>query len=38
MGEADGIPAYRFRTNEIGSRILSRMTGLEVEDAQSGFG
>jgi glycosyltransferase involved in cell wall biosynthesis len=37
MGEADGIPAYRYRTNEIGSRILSRMTGLEVEDAQSGF-
>ena len=37
MGELDSIPAYRYRTNEIGSRILSRMTGLEVEDAQSGF-
>jgi glycosyltransferase involved in cell wall biosynthesis len=37
MGDVDGIPAYRYRTNEIGSRILSRMTGLEVEDAQSGF-
>jgi glycosyltransferase involved in cell wall biosynthesis len=37
MAEAETIPAYRFRTNEIGSRILSRMTGLEVEDAQSGF-
>lgn len=37
MSDPDAIPAYRFRTNEIGSRILSRMTGLEVEDAQSGY-
>ncbi len=37
MAEPGAIPAYRYRTNEIGSRILSRMTGLEVEDAQSGF-
>lgn len=37
MGEGEAIPAYRLRTNEIGSKILSRMTGLEVEDAQSGF-
>src|SRR6185295_19803765 len=37
MGDPDAIPAYRYRTNEIGSRILTRMTGLEVEDAQSGF-
>lgn len=37
MGDPDAIPAYRFRTNEIGSLILSRMTGLEVEDAQSGY-
>jgi len=37
MAETDAIPAYRFRTNEIGSRILTRMTGLEIEDAQSGF-
>lgn len=37
MSEADAIPAYRHRTNEIGSRILSRMTGLEIEDAQSGY-
>ena len=37
MGDPDAIPAYRFRTNEIGSRILERMTGLEIEDAQSGF-
>jgi len=37
MAEPDAIPAYRYRTNEIGSRILTRMTGLEVEDAQSGY-
>ncbi len=37
MGDPHAIPAYRFRTNEIGSRILTRMTGLEVEDAQSGY-
>jgi glycosyltransferase involved in cell wall biosynthesis len=37
MEEAESIPAYRHRTNEIGSRILSRMTGLEIEDAQSGY-
>jgi glycosyltransferase involved in cell wall biosynthesis len=37
MANPDAIPAYRYRTNEIGSRILSRMTGLEVEDAQSGY-
>ena len=37
MADLDAIPAYRYRTNEIGSRILSRMTGLEIEDAQSGY-
>jgi len=37
MEDPNAIPAYRYRTNEIGSRILSRMTGLEVEDAQSGY-
>lgn len=37
MADPDAIPVYRFRTNEIGSRILSRMTGLEIEDAQSGY-
>ena len=37
MAEPDAIPGYRYRTNEIGSRILTRMTGLEVEDAQSGY-
>lgn len=37
MAQAESIPGYRYRTNEIGSRILSRMTGLEIEDAQSGY-
>jgi glycosyltransferase involved in cell wall biosynthesis len=37
MAQADEIPAVRFRTNEIGSRILTRMTGLDVEDGQSGY-
>jgi glycosyltransferase involved in cell wall biosynthesis len=37
MRDAEEIPLVRFRTNEIGSRILSRMTGLEIEDGQSGF-
>lgn len=37
MADPEAIPRYRFRTNEIGSQVLSRMTGLEVEDAQSGY-
>jgi len=37
MSDPDAIPRYRYRTNEIGSQVLSRMTGLEVEDAQSGY-
>lgn len=37
MADRDAIPAVRYRTNEIGSRILSRMTGFEVEDGQSGY-
>ena len=37
MSVPESIPAYRFRTNEIGSRILTRMTGHEIEDGQSGF-
>ena len=35
MNGQDGIPTVRFRTNEIGSRILTRMTGHEIEDGQS---
>ena len=37
MNGEDGIPAVRFRTNKIGSRILTRMTGHEIEDGQSGY-
>jgi hypothetical protein len=37
MNGSDGIPPVRLRTNEIGSRILTRMTGHEVEDGQSGY-
>jgi len=37
MADPDATPAYRFRTNEIGSKILSRMTGLPIEDGQSGY-
>ena len=37
MDGRDGIPAVRFRANEIGSRILTRMTGHEVKkDGQIG--
>lgn len=37
MGQWDQIPRARFVTNLIGSRILSWMTGLELEDSQSGY-
>ncbi len=37
MGERDAIPGYRYETNRIGDMILSRMTGLAVEDGQSGY-
>jgi glycosyltransferase involved in cell wall biosynthesis len=37
MSDPDAIPRYRFRTNEIGSQVLSRMTGHEIDDAQSGY-
>ena len=37
MNGLGAIPPVRFRTNEIGSRILTRMSGHDVEDSQSGF-
>ncbi len=37
MARPEETPAVRYRTNEIGSRILSRMTGHDVEDGQSGY-
>jgi glycosyltransferase involved in cell wall biosynthesis len=37
MDNPEATPPVRYRTNEIGSRILTRMTGHEVEDGQSGY-
>lgn len=37
MGESGAIPRYRYETNRIGDMILSRMTGMRVEDGQSGY-
>ncbi len=37
MGDAQAIPRARFWTNYIGSRILSRMSGFDLSDSQSGF-
>ena len=37
VARPEQTPAVRYRTNEIGSRILTRMTGHEVEDGQSGY-
>jgi glycosyltransferase involved in cell wall biosynthesis len=37
VARPEETPAVRYRTNEIGSRILTRMTGHEVEDGQSGY-
>jgi glycosyltransferase involved in cell wall biosynthesis len=33
----DAMPAARFYSNVIGSRILSKLIGVEVADSQSGF-
>jgi len=37
MSRPEEIPRVRFRTNEIGSHVLSRMTGLDIGDGQSGY-
>ncbi len=37
MALPDAIPPVRYKTNEIGSRILTRMTGHEIHDGQSGY-
>lgn len=37
MARPEEVPPVRYRTNEIGSRILSRMTGKDIEDGQSGY-
>jgi len=37
LEDAAAIPGARYWTNYIGSRILSRMTGRELLDSQSGY-
>ena len=37
LGSPDGMPAKNRRANEMGDKVLSRMTGLPVEDGQSGY-
>ncbi|MCL4810575.1 MAG: glycosyltransferase family 2 protein [Thermoanaerobaculia bacterium] len=37
LGSPDGMPARNRRANETGDKVLSRMTGLPVEDGQSGY-
>lgn len=37
LADAENIPGARYWTNYIGSRILSWMTGMELEDSQSGY-
>ena len=37
LGSPDGMPDKNRRANEMGDKVLSRMTGLPVEDGQSGF-
>jgi glycosyltransferase involved in cell wall biosynthesis len=34
---AESIPRARYWTNRIGSRVLSWMTGWDIEDSQSGY-
>jgi glycosyltransferase involved in cell wall biosynthesis len=36
-GDSAAIPRARYWTNRIGSRILSWMTGWDIEDSQSGY-
>jgi glycosyltransferase involved in cell wall biosynthesis len=37
LADRERIPPARYWTNYIGSRVLSWMTGTELEDSQSGF-
>ncbi len=37
LADREVIPGARYWTNYIGSRVLSWMTGLELEDSQSGY-
>lgn len=37
LSDPEGMPAKNRRANETGDKVLSRMTGLPVEDGQSGY-
>jgi len=37
LSNPEGMPAKNYWANTIGDKVLSRMTGLPVEDGQSGF-
>jgi glycosyltransferase involved in cell wall biosynthesis len=37
LWDPEGMPAKNRRANETGDKVLSRMTGLPVEDGQSGY-
>ncbi len=37
LASPDGMPGKNRRANEMGDKVLSRMTGLPVEDGQSGL-
>ncbi len=37
LSNPEGMPARNYWANTIGDRVLSRMTGLPVEDGQSGY-
>lgn len=37
MGHSEAIPRVRYFTNYLGSRILSRATGVELPDSQCGY-
>ncbi len=37
LGDPESIPGARYWTNYIGSRILSWMTGRDLDDSQSGY-
>jgi glycosyltransferase involved in cell wall biosynthesis len=37
LARPEGMPAKNYWANAIGDKVLSRMTGLPVEDGQSGF-
>lgn len=37
LSDPEGMPSKNRRANELGDKVLSRMTGLPVEDGQSGY-